>query len=345
MGNWITTWFYVQSRDEGGSYAQVRGDSSTEQFRDVYRRCLAVFFQSARRANPDAHLVLYLNEPWDLAASAVAAKVYSILEDLHVDVRVLSYEHQPPSTFAKAWRNQFFVLDVLKDLAASVDDPEGWLVLDSDIVWSGNATTRMWERLRAEGISTFTVGYDRAKVVNGLSTASLGEMGSRYGIPQLTEVAYSGGEFIGGRGDGLRRLSKGAHEIWVLLMLKHRGDSAMQFEEAHLLSLAYSSLGVTPGGMNDFTRRLWTQPFKSRNVCPADRELTLWHVPAEKKYGIRRLYRKLTSSQPGRYTDASVADWARLCQRELGIPTNSATKICRDVATAVRARLLARTAR
>lgn len=342
MDKWITTWFYTQSHSEGGAYAQVSGDSSTEEFRDVYRRCLAVFFQSARRANPEARLTLYLNEPWDSSASDVALRVGEILRSLAVHTKVITYEHRPPSTFSKSWRNQFFVLDVLEDLAGSVEPADVWLVLDSDIVWSGISTEEMWNTLASEGLSTYEVGYAPEKLVNGLSVQSLGELGRVLELEKSTALNYSGGEFIGGRGDMLPELSKEAHNTWSSLMAFHANDNKIQFEEAHLLSLAYSTLGIVPGGMNPFTRRLWTQPFKVKNVKPSDRTLTLWHVPAEKKYGIRRMYRRLTTSDPTAYISMSDIDWESFCQRELGIPKNSIVKVARDVTTAVRARLLAK---
>lgn len=342
---WISTWFYVQSSDEGGSYAQVSGDSSTEKFRDVYRRCIAVFFQSARLANPDAHLVLYLNAPLDPSASLVASRLAIILRDLAVQIRIIDYKHRPPKTFAESWRNQFFVLDVLEDLTELVGSKDACVVLDSDIVWSGHSTEKMWSTLRSEGISTYKLGYPRSKAVNGLSINSLGELGRRSDIPQNVELDYSGGEFVGGCGLQLRELSREAHNTWTALMEHHQVDVLVQFEEAHLLSLTYSALDIAPGGMNEFIRRLWTQPFKYRNVGSSDTSLALWHVPAEKKYGIRRIYRKIAVLETFQYTDLAQREWSLFCQRELGIPRNSPMKISRDVLTAVRSRMMARSTR
>jgi hypothetical protein len=344
MKNWVSTWFYTQSKEEGGDYAQVRGDSSTEPFRDVYRRCLGVFFLSARKANPDAELVLYLNTPWHESSSQVASEVWRLLQSLNVAVEVIQYKHQPPLSFAKSWKNQFFVLDVLFDLSNKVAQDDAWVILDSDIVWSTQSTDSLWQALRAGGTSTYTVGYELSQPVNGLSIKSLGELGDRAGLKLGARLEYSGGEFVGGNGSSIMELSDLSHAVWTLLMAEHESSHEVQFEEAHLLSLAYSVLGVEPGAMNGFIRRLWTQPFKYQNVVTDDAKLSLWHVPAEKKYGLRRLYRTIASDYRALLTMEN-AQWVSECQQQLGIPVNSLLKITRDTTRAIRSRAAARVAR
>lgn len=341
MTNWVSTWFYTQSKDEGGEYAQVRGDSSTELFRDVYRRCLGVFFLSARKANPDAELLLYLNTPWDTVASEVAADVWRLLQSLNVSVEVIGYDHQPPGSFPKSWRNQFFVIDVLADLAGKVGQDDAWVVLDSDIVWSTQSTDSMWQTLREHGISTYTVGYGRSKQVNGMSMDSLGSLGGRAGLELRARLDYSGGEFIGGDGSSIRDLVGASRLVWGALMAEHDVDHGIQFEEAHLLSLAYAVLGVEPGGINAFVRRLWTQPFKYQNAAAGDERLTLWHVPAEKKYGIRRIYRTAIRDDRG-VLAMEPAAWASTCRKQLGIPKNSLLKVARDTTRALTSRGVSR---
>ncbi|MEO5316553.1 hypothetical protein PV772_20975 [Pseudarthrobacter sp. CC12] len=344
MTNWVSTWFYTQSKREGGRYAQVRGDSSTEKFRDVYRRCVGVFFLSARKANPDAELVLYLNTPWDRHSSKVGAEVWLLLQQLNVNVEVIDYGHRPPDSFAQSWQNQFFVLDVLSDLEKKVRRSDAWVVLDSDIVWSTQSTSSMWNTLQERGTSTYTVGYAPSKQVNGMSLESLTSLAESAGLVLQDRLDYSGGEFVGGNGSSITDLVTRSHAIWSVLMEQHEADNSIQFEEAHLLSVAYAVLGVSPGGMNSYVRRLWTQPFKYQNVTTEDVELTLWHVPAEKKYGIRRLYRLAPKThQP--ILEMDYSHWIIQCRKQLGIPRNSLFKVARDTARAIQYRGVAEFAR
>lgn len=197
----ISTWFYENSVEEGGQYAQVRGSSSSEQFRDIYRRCVGVFFASARRANPAARLLLYSNAPWG-ARSSDADEVGRLLAALHVEQVVVSYSHVPPDSWPKAWRNQFFVFDVLRDLVQRYEPADLAVVLDSDVVWSGhNSTELMWRHMAVDGLLTYDVGYAPDHVVNGLSRRMLTRMGEATGVLCLRQdnpIPYMGGEFVGG---------------------------------------------------------------------------------------------------------------------------------------------------
>lgn len=335
----IATWFYENSVEEGGDYAQVRGDSSSEQFRDVYRRCIGVFFASARRANPDARLLLYLNTPWGATRSSDAEGVGRLLALLHVEQIIVPYRHMPPDSWSKAWRNQFFVLDVLGDLVQRCNPVDLAVVLDSDIVWSGQDSAElMWQRMAADELLTYDVGYVPDYVVNGLSRKMLTQLGVAIGIPGLRQdhaISYMGGEFIGARIDRLRDLRGVCDEYWAKLMHRHVNDPALVFEEAHLLSLAYAGLGAQVGNGNSFIRRIWTQPLKPRNVCLSDYDLALWHVPAEKKYGLRRVYyRHIAHDRSASFIDMAPDRFQRTVPSMLGIPRNGVAKTLADLSAA-----------
>lgn len=340
----ISTWFYENALDEGGQYAQVRGDSSSEEFRDIYRRYIGVFFASARRANPAARLLLYLNTPWNGTRSSDAEEVNQLLALLDVEQVVVPYHHMPPDSWSKAWWNQFFVLDVLEDLVQRCDPVEVAVVLDSDIVWNsrGSAET-MWRRMVVDELLTYDVGYSPDHVVNGLSRRMLTQLGVEIEIPGLSQdypVSYMGGEFIGGTISRLEALVGICGEYWARLMERHANDSTLVFEEAHLLSLAYAGLGAHTGNANPFVRRLWTQPLKPRNVHVTDRDLALWHVPAEKKYGLRRVFRQyVTHGHLTSFLSMSPERFQRVIPGMLGIPRNSVGKGVADVTAAAWGRI------
>lgn len=343
----IATWFYENSVEEGGHYAQVRGDSSSEQFRDVYRRCIGVFFASARRANPDARLLLYLNTPWVTSRSADAEDVGRVLAWLDVEQIVVPYSHMPPESWSKAWRNQFFVLDVVEDLVQRCDPADLAVVLDSDIVWaSKDSATSMWQRIFIDELLTYDVGYSPEHVVNGLSREMLTRPGEEIGIARQGGVAisYMGGEFIGARVDRLCDLHRACDEYWAKLMHRHADDSHLLFEEAHLLSLAYARLGVKVGNANSFVRRIWTQPLKPKNARLSDCDLALWHVPAEKNYGLRRLfYQHVAHGHAVSFIEMAQEPFSQTVPLMLGIPRNGVAKIIADLCAAGWGRITRRT--
>ena len=179
----MATWFYEQDAMEGGAYAQVRGDSSSEAFRDVYRRCIAVFFFTARTANPDAELALVLNRPWRAEASPVAKDVLAMLEFLRVTFYVRPYSFSPPSDWPAAWRNQFFVFDALDALVSAAAPEDLIMLLDSDVVWSNSERTQqLWSQLSGATSLTVHIDYPPDRQVNGMTRSEMTQLARSLGL-------------------------------------------------------------------------------------------------------------------------------------------------------------------
>jgi hypothetical protein len=334
----ITTWFYQQSSDEGGTYAQVRGSSSTERFRDTYRKCIATFFASARRANPQAELVLVLNTPWQAAASATAARVGELLNELGVQTLTADYSFKPPTTWRDSWRNQFFVYDVLRVLISRCGPTDQIIICDSDMVWSSlEGADRIRATLERDQSLTYNLALSLDEDINGLSRRQLGGVFSRLSGEDVVAPAYLGGELFGATGAEAVRALALAEEVWSLTLEDHRCHRPNLWEEAHLLSYLSHQLDWPIGNANTLVKRIWTQPFKYRNTRPMDLRLPLWHVPAEKRYGLRRMYDSLPPA--GDLTNLSDDAFVRRYGPMLGVGGNPAMKTLLDSMQAAVGRL------
>jgi len=262
-----------------------------------------------------------------------------VLRALSVELVVVRYRHVPPLSWT-AWRNQFFLFDVIEDLVRRSDDTDLATVMDSDVVWNfAQPSEAMWQRMSRGGLLRYDVGYRPDHVVNGLSPTMLTKLAMEGGIlPQAQgcPVSYIGGEFVGGRIVRLAALLEVCDDYWTRLLGLDGGGTCGSFEEAHLLSLAYAGLGTHVGNANSYIRRLWTQPLKPRNVRDADLDLLLWHVPAEKRYGLRRLFEKYVKVGSSEMVMAmSPSSFQRTVPRMLGIPRNGPRKVVADVAGAL----------
>ncbi|WP_295835797.1 hypothetical protein [uncultured Microbacterium sp.] len=342
----ISTWFYTHGEGEPGSYAQMRGDVASEIFRDVYRRCIAVFFSTARLVEPTARLILFSNVPWDASASRVSREVQTLLDRLNVEVIQLPYSHEPPASWPAAWRNQFFVIDVLKWAAESLASDDQLLILDSDIVWTGSPRTPdMWRHLQERGGLALRIDYSADEEVNSMSRR---EMTRRMAdLPDATQpLPYCGGEFVALSGAIIPQYYREAASVMSTNVVRSAGGAEYSFEEAHVLSVANSRLGIEAGSANSFVRRMWTQPLKFKNVNKGDLALVLWHLPAEKRYGIRRLYRKIVADNLSSATLSTIGIMQPMTIRTLGsflgVPRNSPAKWVRDVARASLGKLRAK---
>lgn len=345
MAHYISTWLYVHAADEVWRYAQVRGNPATESFVDVYRRCVATFFATARRANPDAHLVLYLNKPWPSRASDTADQVGDVLEQLGVEVRLVDYSSQPPETFTEAWKNQFFLLDVLRDSVSRLGPSDLMTILDSDTVWTTTSAAKVfWSTVRTKSLGLYSLDYREDHKVNGLSRNDLATIAKAINSTFTSTPDYFGGEVVAGTQAALTSLSVEADQVYRTLLDLHFQNHALAFEEAHVLSLAYANLGHRSATFNSIIRRIWTQPLKFRNASIEDLELAIWHVPAEKNYGLRRMYKNIIAGRLGDYLSVQDTDNIKLLARELGVPKNRLKKTVKDIARALSVRVVSKLA-
>ena len=340
----IASWYFEQDEGFGGAYPQVSGNSSSEIFRDTYRRCLAVFFSSAIRAYPESNLVLYLNKPWSEESSEVASRCWALFNELGVDIRIIDFNSVKLAQH-NTWKNQFFVLDILQDLASKCASDDLVLLLDSDIVWlKPNSNPDVWDKINKDGYLLMEISYSKNQIINNSSREELTRFYEKMQATSSTQtLKYFGGELVGFTGNKLRELSKviatTAGDIQVLLAQKSSQRFNALSEEAYFLSYCYKVLGYENPNAQKYIKRIWTMFSKPKNVSDEDLKLQLWHLPAEKNYGIRRIYSKyLMHSSTSSELDL-ICENPEILGRLLGIPRNSIKKIFQDTFYAIMRRI------
>ena len=344
----ISTWLYAEPPGEESVYPQVvgQGAPSSTRFQAVYWRCVAVFFASARRWMPEARLVLATNAE---AVPAVDGRdLGALLDRLGVETVRLEYTFRPPAGYYGAWANQFYVFDVVRWLAAEVAEGGVGMVLDSDCVWARSGG-RMAAMTRRHGALTYDLGLPEDGAQNGLTLA---EMGALYAdlVPALGGAApdstppYVGGELVAATGAVLREIDALAAELWPEMLRRHAAGLPRFNEEAQALSYLYHRLGVPYGTANPYLRRIWTTLLQGDDARAPDLDLTVWHVPGEKRYGLRRVFAEVADSGSAFWTLGGDA-WRRHVGAQLGLPGRSVRKLALDVPVAVRDKLRTRLGR
>jgi len=332
----ITTWLYLESTDEAGEYSQVSGDASSNEFQDIYRRCLISFFLTSKRYNTDSKLILFTNSIKNIGKTNIGGKVIQLLSELNVEIIELKYKYAPAAQ-QKKWRNQFFVLDVIEYLILNSKIEDLILILDSDIVWTGNGDNKaFWATLQKKGSLAIYPISNPKENINGYSLLELNHLASEIGYKSIYIQDYVGGEFIALRGDKLRLVFKQALEV---LNYFRKSNSYKQFkfiEEAHLLTITYTILNLKFNSADDFIRRIWTQIFHYQNRKFDDINLLLWHLLAEKKYGLKRLNNKILIQKS--MHSSELLNTENL-NKYLGVSKNTLLKIFFDLFYALNIRL------
>ena len=137
-------------------------------------------------------------------------------------------------------------------------------------------------------------------------------------------------------GTTARALAEAARPVWEEMLRRHAEGLPKFNEEAHLLSYLYRRLGIAEGTANAFIERIYTSLKDGKNVAPEHLGLMLWHLPNEKRYGLRRLFPDVMDRASWFWTGAPDAAWRRRLGRVLGVPRRTPTKALLDVSAALR---------
>jgi hypothetical protein len=262
-----------------------------------------------------------------------------LLRNLGVQVVQLPITFRLPKEGVSFWGNQFYILDIIK-YAASNENWESLIVLDCDCVWRRPAT-RIFDSIRQHGCLTYTLDnrhYPWNAPINGVTRQEMASALTRWtaesGIHIPREIRnsrliqYHGGEIFAASRSAYCDVATLIDSLWRWRLRKGSEFGGIA-EEAHFLSILYAFRAYPNNTANPFLRRIWTT-FRENDVAKSDFDLTIWHLPAEKKTGFRRLFQKLTT-ESAVWKQQSKEDYEMALARTFGIPRRSPGKFLSDL--------------
>jgi len=299
MTNVIVTWVYCPPTGSKYVHSQTGADSDTAEVQALYWRCAASLFASSSAVHNPAgtrHLLFSNVEP---PARIFGVDLRAMLRENRVEVCLLEKVTCTPMDYYEAWNTQFIVLDLLRHLEGRVDEKDAVLVLDSDCIFRRAISPSARARLANEKALLYTINYGRNYVVNGLSPdqmASIEHQIEGCDLRPDEPFLYHGGELVCLRGDQLAVVEAQGRRVLAACLERHQKRKIKYNEEAHLLSHVYRKLGYPSFGANEekLIRRLWTDRSITRNIQGNEDELTIWHLPSEKRVGVKRFFRSHT---------------------------------------------------
>ena len=330
-GELISTWLYADSADEQSDHYQVRGGSATAEFQAVYWRSVAVFFATSVRQNPETRRVLFTNVATPPVVDGVS--IAAFLESLDVELVQLPLTFRTPVGYYHEWQNQFYIFDILQWLAGHLDPSDAAVVLDSDCVWVSDVQP-LWDALRRDGCLTYVVKYDPEWKNNGLSRSDMSRIaGGLLNREVRHPLVYCGGELMALTGAEARVLREESEVVWKQLLERHARSEEVFYEEGQTLSYLYYKLGYPLGNGDPFVRRIFTDALGSHNNADAhDNGLVIWHVPLEKRLGIRRVFATLPTKTAPLWTLERGQPLRQYLGSMVGIPNTPLQKRVRDLA-------------
>lgn len=279
----IASWIINDNASTKSSFPQIgRLGSDTRAAHEIYWRCVATFFACARRtASPNQQLVLFSN------SADLPSAIKEQLRRWDVQLVLVPLRHLPPDDYHSAWRNQFYILDIIQYLVTNKLGSM-YLILDCDCLIIRQLTSLFYD-LVDRGALVYTVHYETNAKINGLTREELKTIHEILLGRMLNFVPeYYGGEFFAVTHRMLQLVAEEAEVVWQDCLTRFREGRKKFNEEAQLLSYIYLKLGITQDSASQFIKRLWTGP-RIRNVHVGDLDLCIWHLPAEKKHGLKQL--------------------------------------------------------
>lgn len=334
----VATWLVIDTELDATSFPSVGTNSASSSFQETYWRCIAVFFLTSRIHNPDRNHILFSNV---VVEESAPPHILSTLKSLNVDFKCVDITYRLPAGSVERWGNQFYVLDIIKYFAEYGED-DALVLTDSDCIWRAGLSS-FEDKIFDHECLLYTLepsdqkNYEIGQSVNGLSHRRMKEIVEQnFNVKLSTEVQYHGGEFFAATKNFCKNIVGSFPKLWEQSCLEANEVDSIK-EEAHFLSIIAESRGVKHSTANGFVRRMWTN-FEDFNLVRDDLKLAIWHLPAEKKYGFRRLWHWLSQSRKN-WDDFSTQEINQITAQYMGVPNRDKRKLMLDLKDKIAFRL------
>ncbi|MBU3992227.1 MAG: hypothetical protein KKA12_06750 [Alphaproteobacteria bacterium] len=319
----LATGFVADLPEEGTTFPSAGGNSGDPRVQAVYWRCIVALFASARFTNPEQRLALFSNvSPPVVDGHDIGA----VLTRYGVELRRVPLTARLAPGATSAWGNVLYFHDIMTDLAQREDSELRIAVLDSDVLVTGSLQP-LFALLDTCEFAGYVVGQTGpGDVVNGLSIGEMDNIARALGAKGDDVAEHFGGELF------LTSVSAWkAHRALFDGMLRDAmagaGPASGIITEEHIFTIAFAVLRGKVASANHLIKRIWTSP-RYNTAVPGDEYLLMWHLPAEKRYGLRDFYRALRRQCFPRNMDgAALRTLAMTC---CGVPNKGLGKVLHD---------------
>lgn len=252
-----------------------------------------------------------------------------LFKELRIETVTLPYLCIPPKGWYGAWRNQFYLYDILRYMEKRMQADDTLLICDADCLCM-RPLEQLFNDTRKYGSALYDASDRPDLSVNGITLKEMTDIyNDCYGEKEKAElVHYYGGEFISLRGDVVARINEAYPALWNYNLERFAANQPKLNEEAHFLSVVATRLNIHNNIANQYVKRLWTYP-KYNTVEKGDEQLAVWHLPYEKKRGLYLLYKHFVNHPT--FDDEEA--FRKKASAYTGVPTVTFGKRIRDFIT------------
>lgn|SRR5579872_5845208 len=251
--------------------------------RSIYWRAIAVLCASIRRSSSsDVDVIVCTNE---LPSSDISYK----LNQLGVSFISPAFSFRAPEGMAPLFSGAFYLFDCMTYCSRNLSDNGIFMFVDPDcLVMKDFGIIR--ELCEQWPLIGYELDIDKDQPSNGCSRRDLLAFLNTMKDGHCSEPPkYFGGEFFAATAEALPGICAIIEEVWETNNRNFQSGGISLKTEEHVLSVALALSREPVGTSNTIVKRMWTRP-SFRNVSSSDRSFLIWHLPAEKRYGLQQLF-------------------------------------------------------
>lgn len=317
--NYICTWLCADVKGEESIYPQTGEKSSGQKHQNIYWRCLVLFYATSKRFNTTEKHLLFTNV--NVLPVIDGKSVQSMLEELGVEVIFTDFKYKTPKGYFNLFQNQFYEFSILEYITKNYHmETDQFLILDSDCIFTQPAAG-LFEEAKPAGFISFEDPCSTELVIHGLSRVDMKKLYEDLSGQPVDEIpGYHLGEFFLANVKNINTIFNDFLELWPELMRRFDAGLPKFNEEAQTLSYIYYKNNFKASPKTIYLKRIWTNPVFYRNVEDTDIDVAIWHLPAEKTYGLAHLYDILVQQTADFGLSLSNGTYIQIVKTTLGIP-------------------------
>lgn len=305
-------------------------DASSSQRRLIYWKCVAVFFASSIRCNPDARHLLYTNDKQPVISRG--ANIKDFLIGLGVDIQYVPFvRFKPPAGYSDAFKNAFYKLDVMHQLGQLAGTHS--ILLDSDCIWT-KPNPQLVNDVESDTVLLYDVYQSHLgrKDIHHTKRLSLGKLYKElHPYYPVIEPTQFGGELVAASSENFKVISDKLQEVYTYIITHYKvgppkvdASSSIFDGDEYLSSMVYNNMPVKWKNAKDYIRRIWNT-LRYSSTLPSDLNLVIWHMPSEKTQGIPMLYKEIINKQ-SEFWQVPLPEFTVYLGKYLGVPQHVVSK-------------------
>ncbi len=319
MNKYIATWVYLDSPEEKSRYPNTGGNSTTTEFQAVYWRCIVLFYETSLRFHSNMKHIFFTNS--EIIPVVDGLDIAAFFEKNDIQVVSLKNLYPLPKNYFSSFRNQFFEFSIIDYISKIMANEDMLILLDSDCVFSKSLQPAFQELSNSDSPAmTYVLNHTEEYEIHELTGKDMKQISEEFGLKLHNNPYYSGGELLFAKGSFFKHVAEDFKMVYKDLLLRHNENRLKFNEEAQVLSYYYYKLNAVIGGMDGYIKRMWTNRNYFRNIGPSDHQLTIWHLPNEKRVGIHNLFQMIKNGENLR--EIEEEGYLRLLKSKLLLATN-----------------------